>query len=160
MGVDIDIKIINKDGKILVDNILNGIRNYEWFDNLQGRGFNAAYNYLPKNRINEINTENLDIDEFDYGVTAYRLQEFLDWYETYSPNWYAGWVPKWKAFNYRERNIPLSPEDLLFMVDKDEVHNYEWVEYANPYDPCTEIIIIANREIIGMDSYLFFSFNS
>lgn len=167
MGVDIHIYIIDKFGKKKTDNLYDG-RNYRWFDNLQDRGMDPEYNFLPRLYWNDCPRpifnifKDLEKDDY-YGMAAVRISDLIEWYNHYRPNVHAGWVTKYDAWLYRAKNIIPSEDDVYTdpsIIEDFNIDLYEFIEYEDEYNPMTEVYkAITENTLIANDDYLIFYFD-
>ena len=138
MGVDIHMYVVKK-GSVLESEIFDG-RNSEWFNNLQGRGFDWEYDNLSIEwgispnapSTDEFNSEELS-DRGYYGFHHISAKKFVEWFEKYRPDRQAGWVSTYDK--WRIENKGYIPEDLPLYLDKeDNINDMHFIEYDNPYD--------------------------
>ena len=167
MGVDIHIYVVDKFGKKKTEELYDG-RNYRWFDNLQDRGMDPEYNYLPRLYWNDTPREifNLfkDLETKDYyGMAAVRISDLIGWYNKYRPHVHAGWVTKYDAWLYHAKDIIPSEDDVYTdpsIIEDFKVELYEFIEYTDKYNPMTEIYDKITQDTgIANDDYLIFYFD-
>lgn len=107
MGKDIHIHIVSPYGKLIANDIWDGTRDDNWFNNIAGKYTcsnitNFEYDYLPvkcgfPDRILILPPE-IQIakeDNFNYDFRYMRLDAFCDWFEKWHPERKAGWVNKY-----------------------------------------------------------------
>ena len=167
MGVDIHIYVIDKFGKKKTDNLYDG-RNYRWFDDLQDRGMDPEYNYLPRLYWNDTPREIFNLfkdrekDDY-YGMTAIRISDLIRWYNQYRPHVHAGWVTKYDAWLYRAKGIVPGEDDVYTdpsIIEDFNIDLYEFIEYTDDYNPMTIIYNkITDNTLIANDDYLIFYFD-
>ena len=161
MGVDIHMHIIDKDGKVLAKEIFDG-RNSDWFNNLQGCGWDEEYDYfpaysgLPENCAKEIKSFMGEIGY--YGFCDMTIRDYRNWFNKYRPDIKAGWVStydKWRMErkHYIPEDLPisLSPED-----NKDDMH---FVEYENIHDCSKWLYNYLEKNDFPMDAHIVYYFD-
>lgn len=135
MGVDIHMSIV-KDKEILAKDIFDG-RNSEWFNNLQGRGWDSEYDKLPistgfPENCSERLVKYKDIFGY-YGFYYISVKDFCEWFLKYRPDIDAGWVSTYDKWRIEKKGY--IPEDPQHYLDKeDNVNDMHWVEFENIYD--------------------------
>jgi hypothetical protein len=136
MGVDIHMSIIDK-GEIIAKEIFDG-RNSEWFQNLQGEGWDDEYSYLPIGYGFPEDAPKDFVEKYDdrrsyYGHCYVKVADFMKWFADYRPDLHAGWVNTYDK--WRMENKHWIPDDLPHSLDKDDNPNdWHFVEYQNIYD--------------------------
>ena len=139
MGVDIHM-FICQDNKVIQSNIYDG-RNSEWFDNLQGSGWDDVYDKLPMvygwpSMVPDELKEEYSREKGCYGYHHILVKNYKIWYVEYNPYKRAGWVTtydKWKM-----ENQGYIPETAKTYLDEDDVlADMYFVEWKNEYDPST-----------------------
>lgn len=145
MGVDIHMKLIDRYGTVLIDNLYDG-RNREWFDNLMNRGSGEEYDELPRiSGIPEVvddetyeiyNKENHD---YYYGFYHIKTTDFIDWFNKYRPDMSAGWVKTYDKWAYEHKGIV--PDEVYRYLSKDDIiEEMHFIEIVNPYDPNRSVL--------------------
>ena len=135
MGVDIHMNIV-KNKEVIAKDIFDG-RNSEWFNNLQGGGWNNEYDHLPAEYGFSDQTPD-DIKEYYnkdwcYGFNSVNVSEFKKWFEKYHPDLSAGWISTYDK--WRMENKGYIPEDLpVYLGKEDNPADMYFIEYENPYD--------------------------
>ena len=139
MGRDIHLNIV-RDGRVVDREIYNG-RNYEWFDNMAGKGDSEEYDYLnvqygiPKNLEDE--TILSDHNEHGNGYFDFRyitVGDFIDWARAYQPWRHATWATTYEAWTIINKGR-LPEFDKICLSSDDNVADMQFVEYENPHDP-------------------------
>lgn len=135
MGVDIHMYIV-EDGKILHEDIYDG-RNSEWFNNLQGDGYDTEYEHLSREyQISEQAPEDLKEKankDYYFGHRTIKVYDFLNWFETYRPDRHAGWATTYDKWAIENKGY--IPDYLPHYLNKDDVlEDMCFVEYVDPYD--------------------------
>lgn len=142
MGMDIMLNII-QDGEQIKENLFDG-RNYDWFDKLQGNGYDAIDDLLPVHRGLPIQApqnykEMEESDESKSYIKFYymNVKDFRDWFIKYRPDMDAGWVTTYEEWLYEVKNIvpelahylPIDAviEDWHFINIQDEYNNFLWL---------------------------------
>lgn len=139
MGVDIHMKLIDKYGNIVIEDLYDG-RNPEWFDNLMNRGYGEEYDELPRisgipevvdDKTREIyNKENHGCY---YGFYHMKMTDFVDWFNKYRPDMSAGWVRAYDAWAYEHKGV--IPDLYRYLDNEDIIEEMRFIEVVNPYDP-------------------------
>ena len=162
MGVDIHMYII-KEAEIVAENIYDG-RNSEWFNNLQLRGTSDLYDIFPaKYGIPEACSDEIkkDFDEKDYfGFHYLTVQEYIDWYNKQSPNFEAGWVSRYDAWQM-EIGREFEPYEYYHRLPEDaNINDWIFMSWEKPY--CNEKwlfnYLIKNK--IDKDAIILYYFDS
>lgn len=161
MGVDIIMDIYHK-GKLIHTDIFEG-RNSEWFDNLNGNGYDREYDYFPRVSGPCPGAENIpDEEKYNYGFYHIRVLDFLNWYDKHQPYLHAGWVNKVTSFNYINKNIIPDENEVYEMLPvwKEDFHrdNYVWLAYRKE-DPSSVIMHFISMKNVPEDAYIFYRFN-
>lgn len=135
MGTDIHMNII-RNGKYIKENIFDG-RNYEWFDNLEGRGWEEEYDHLftdydiPDEVPDEIK-DHYNSNDY-YGFHYITVLEFKKWFETYRPDIKAGWVSTYDKWKWEHKHI--APKDPKRYLDEDDdLRDLHFIEYFDEYE--------------------------
>lgn len=143
MGMDIMLDIVQNSEQIK-HNLFDG-RNYDWFEKLQGNGYDTIDELLPVHRglpsqvpqnykkMEESADEGKCYIEFYY----MNVKDFKDWFIKYRPDMDAGWVTTYEKWLYEVKNIIpelthcLPPdaviEDWHFINIQDEYNNFLWL---------------------------------
>lgn len=168
MGVDIHMKLIHKDGRMVNDNLYDG-RNSEWFDSLVGNGFDITGAYdelqeyigpgLPLNAAEE-DKNNLKIEGY-YGAHQINAADYKSWYDRCKPHIYAGWVTVYQDWIYRTKGIPVEADAIkLNLTTEDNPANYMFKEFTNKYDCNTcvlkQIMSSKDIDIANLDEYIIY----
>ena len=143
MGMDITLRLLDKNGKFLTEDIYDG-RNREWFNNMSGKYItDEAYSHLPLGYgtldffPNEWLEMEQDRDYFDFRYIS--VKEYRNWYMKYNPSYQAGWVNRYTEFLMKYKGY--TPEygiDLYQELDKEDViEDMVWVEFNAEYDNST-----------------------
>ena len=136
MGVDIHMYIV-KNKEYIAKDIFDG-RNTTWFNNMQGRGNDEVYDFLPlgygiSDEAPEDWTKHYEDRQSYFGHHYINVGKFKDWFLKYCPNEDAGWVTRYEAWAYKYKGI--MPEYLQKKLDKDDViADMEFITVTNQYD--------------------------
>ena len=134
MGIDIHMYLV-KDKKIVKENIYKG-RDSEWFNNLQGDGWDDVYDTFPveygvspqaPSELNEKANEKFYFDRRYISVKA-----FKDWFIQHRPDLRAGWVTTYDRWNYKRRGV--LPDEKRFLDKEDNKNDYHFIEYSDEND--------------------------
>lgn len=140
MGTDIMLNIV-QDGEQIKENLFDG-RNYDWFDKLQGNGYNEIDNLLPVHRglpsqVPQCYKEMEESDECYIEFYYMNVKEFKIWFTQYRPDLDAGWITTYEKWLYETKNIipelahhlptDVVTEDWHFIEVEDEYNNFLWL---------------------------------
>lgn len=165
MSVDITMKIVDKNGKTVVNNICEGIRNRIWFDNLSHcsdrlyENFPVKYGLIDK--LDDVENTLKVAGHYDFRYIS--LKDFLNWYNKTKPEIIAAWVRKYDAFLYTNKGIPV--EDYsLYLPDDARIEDFVWLEFQRSDDFCYLIYkdIVSNLNISSLnleEYYLIYYFD-
>ena len=165
MGMDITLRILDKNGKFLTEDIYDG-RNREWFNNMSGKYItDEAYSHLPLGYgtldffPNEWLEMEQDRDYFDFRYIS--VKEYRNWYMKYNPSYQAGWVNRYTEFLMKYKGY--TPEygiDLYQELDKEDViEDMVWVEFNAEYDNSTWLYNYLNENNIPNDAWIVYCFD-
>lgn len=141
-------------------------RDYEWFDNLRGTGFDVEYDYLDYRYDYKIRNEILDKDfpkdnlyECGYDYNAIDVKDYLEWYNKYKPYYKAGWVSKYDKWLYDKKGIVPNDDKVTLYREENDIDK-EWLEYEKDYCSDTILVEIIKEvtEKFPNVKYLFFYF--
>ena len=161
MGMDIHMKIV-KDKKVILDNVFEG-RNREWFDDLMHQEY-EIYSFLPMKYgwDNEIVPQEL-IDQYNdwcFNFQMVKVGDFKSWYREKSPDYEAGFVPRYDAWQYEARKI--YPPEIYKYWHKDEMtaEGWVWGIFENKYSCDRQVFnnIIDNH--ISDNAWIVFCFDN
>lgn len=170
MGADIHMKLI-KDNKIIEDDLFEG-RNYDWFDDLTGKGYctNVSYKTLfdiktagipedsPKEIVDDYN------EDWYFDFYWMKLKDFCNWVKTSRPQLEAGWVSTYDAWAYKKKGI--IPEEMfksLASIDEEYIKDYNFIEIVNKFEPSyyiSEYLINKGYDIEDEDYKIVFYFDN
>jgi hypothetical protein len=164
MGVDIHMYICRK-GK-LSEQIFQGMRNSEWFDNLCQNG-DDEYDYLPVKfgiapfadklvQSAKDKDEELNYCPY-YGFHFIKVKDFKEWFEEYRPDRKAGWVStydKWRI--ERKSYIPDCP---TIWKNPDAGDDQYFVEFEDPYDMSKHLYDYLKKHRISNKAYITYFFD-
>ena len=165
MGMDITLRILDKNGKFLTEDIYDG-RNREWFNNMSGKyTTDEAYNHLPLGYgtldffSNEWLEMEQDRDYFDFRYIS--VKEYRNWYMKYNPSFQAGWVNRYTDFLMKYKGyIPEYEIDLYHELDKDDIiEDMVWVEFNDKYDNTTWLYNYLDENNIPNDACIIYFFD-
>ena len=142
MGMDIVLDII-QDGKQIKKDLFDG-RNYDWFEKLQGEGYDEIDELLPIHRglpsqAPQEYKKMQERNEDGFYTTFYymNVKEFKIWFAQYRPDLDAGWITTYEKWLYETKNIipelghylPTGAvtEDWHFIEVQDEYNNFLWL---------------------------------
>lgn len=127
---------IVKNGEYVAKEIFDG-RNSEWFDNLQGRGWDDVYDTLPaEHGVYEKSPEDVLKDakeQYYYGFRYIKVKDIFKWLRDYKPWIDAGWALPFDKWNYDFRGI-VPEEGFPHYLPEDDAQGYIFIEYEKPYD--------------------------
>lgn len=111
MGVDIDMMIMREDGTVVMKDMFMG-RNYDWFEKLQLCSGEEIYDeFLPTfSGIPSFSPKSLQQayvegeEEGCFGFHFMKVEDYLNWYDTYKPNIDAGWVSAYEKWKIERKN--------------------------------------------------------
>lgn len=167
MGEDIHLNIIKTNGEIRYNEIFSG-RNYRWFDNLQGCGYDDEYSYLHDACLNfdEITADAalerhyIESKELGYyGFHCVTIGDFIKWAETYKPWIKAGWVNSYDL--WRINNKKYVPEEVQTrLTAEDCTADMHFTEYTDWYD-CSKWLLefIKEKADIKESDYIIYYFD-
>ena len=146
MGMDITLRLLDKNGKFLTENIYDG-RNREWFNNMSGKyTTDEAYDHLPLGYgtldffPNEWLEMEQDRDYFDFRYMS--VKEYRNWYMKYK-----GYTPEYGIDLYQE----LDKEDVI--------EDMVWVEFNAEYDNSTWLYNYLDENNIPDDAWIVYCFD-
>ena len=164
MGVDIHMNIV-KDNKILFPNIFEG-RNSDWFNNLQGSGWDYEYDHLPEyTGIPDKCPEEIK-DDFKkpagagyYGFHYMIVKEFKRWYEKYRPDLKAGWANTYNKWRIEKKHYV--PECGLpqYLSEEDNKEDMHFVEYVDYYECSRWLYKYLKEKDVPDDAYISYYFD-
>lgn len=161
MGVDIHMHILDKDGKILDKEIFDG-RNSEWFNNLQGNGWDDEYDHFPAYcGLPEVCPK--EISQFEgeigyYGFNFMTVGEFNRWFIKYRPDLKAGWVSTYDKWRIEKKHY--IPEDLpQYLSSEDNKDDMHFVEYVNTFDCSRWLYQYIKEKNFSGDDYIVYYFD-
>lgn len=165
MGMDITLRLLDKNGKFLTEDIYDG-RNREWFNNMSGKYItDEAYSHLPLGYgtldffPNEWLEMEQDRDYFDFRYIS--VKEYRNWYMKYNPSYQAGWVNRYTEFLMKYKGY--TPEygiDLYQELDKEDViEDMVWVEFNAEYDNSTWLYNYLDENNIPNDAWIVYCFD-
>ena len=134
MGTNIFMYLV-KDNKIVKNDIFNG-RDSEWFQNLQGNGWDDIYDELPRHygvspqAPSSLATKANEVYHFDKLYMS--VKDFKDWFNQYKPQLRAGWVTTYDKWNYETRGT--IPDEKRFLDKEDNINDYHFIEYTDEFD--------------------------
>lgn len=136
MGMDIHMNI-TREGEFVARDIFDG-RNREWFNNLQGDGWDDVYDELPRmygfsdEAPAELSQRYKKEDGY-FGFYHVNVADFKVWFEKYRPDKDAGWVSTYDK--WRIENKGYIPEDMMHYIPEDaRIEDLHFVEVVNKYD--------------------------
>lgn len=137
MAVDITMKIIHKSGKVIVEDVCQGLRNSQWFQSISGGSSNnRVYENFPCDYglIDSVIEEKKKLEQQGYyGFRNIPVKDFMEWYEKTNPNMLAAWVKRYDAYLYTEKGIDI--EDYSLYLQNDFIiEDYVWLEFKNNSD--------------------------
>lgn len=146
MGVDMDMMVMRDDGAVVMKDMFMG-RDSDWFEKLQMYSceeiyddFLPAFSGIPSFSPKELQRVYAEYEgEGFYGFHFMKVEDYLNWYDTYKPNIDAGWVSayeKWKIerrhwkpeYLTRYRPEDAAPDDVFFVECEVLCHDTEIVE--------------------------------
>ena len=134
MGTDIFMYLV-KDNKIVKDDIYKG-RDSEWFQNLQGDGWDDIYDELtrhygvsPQAPLSLAKKAN---EAYHFDRIYMSVKDFKDWFTQYKPHLKAGWVTTYDKWNYETRGA--IPDEKRFLDKEDNINDYHFIEYTDEFD--------------------------
>ena len=163
MGVDITMSII-RGNEYIKENIFDG-RNSEWFNNLEGRGWDDEYDHLltdygipdeVPNKIKDHFDNKIDYGYYDFHyITVF---EFKKWFKTYRPDLKAGWVSTYDKWKWEHKHI--APKDPKHYLDEDDdLRDIHFIEYDDKYE-CSgwlyDYLIDNKKEIEDTDIIIYY----
>ena len=168
MGVDIHMFVVkeNKELADIGDKVLDGMRNYEWFDELSGRGERPEYDILDSLMNYGIPKEATDeIKEYDnemgyYGFRYINVGKLIGWYNECKPYVMFGYIPTIMYHNLVEKNITPNSDDIIYDPENEDINSGKVVFARIPTnDPFDEIIDYIRKENIPSDATLVLFFD-
>lgn len=150
MGVDIHMRLINKNGEELIHNLYEG-RNSEWFNNLQDRGWDDEYDTLPVRYGLPEYAPAADLEnekEHDYyGFHYMEVSDYKKWFDKYRPDLDAGWVSTYDK--WRIENKHYIPEDVPhYLPDDANPADMHFVTFMNEFN-CDKYVLDRIREFVN-----------
>jgi hypothetical protein len=144
MGKDITMHII--DGvDVIASDIFSG-RNSEWFENITGNRWGRfEYKHFPAvcgipeevpEFIAKLYNREGPWEDFCYFDFHYiKVKDFIEWFDKYKPNLYAGWVSKWQKWMSENKGYEMDQNDLKSDLFADDVpENYVFTEIIDDHD--------------------------
>lgn len=162
MGVDIHI-FVTRDNEVIHREIYDG-RNYEWFDNLQGHGWNEEYDNLPNYRWNEEVIPSALFKEYGdtgtyYGHYYMTVKDFEEWFVKYEPYKHAGWVTTYDKWRMETKGW--IPEEINHYLSKDDIlADMHFVEYCDDYDPSLWLYRFLAKENVASTDIICYCFDN
>lgn len=164
MAVDIHMNIISKEGEYKYNDLFDGQRDSEWFDNLCSKYHsNSLYDSFPRRYgIPDAVPEGIkkDLDEGSYyDFFHVKVGEFLEWFSNMRPDIDAGWVSTYEMWLYQAKGI--IPEEIPHELDEDlNALDYHFIEIENPYDSTKELFnFIVEHKDIDPEDYIVYYFD-
>lgn len=154
--------------KVVVQKLYEG-RNYEWFDELQERGYRPEYDDFPVQyglpeyaSIDDKNIQDQAPGNGYYGFAMIQVSKLLEWYAERQPALHAGWVRKIDQWNYERKNI-IPNEVYNHLPVGENIEDWCFIEYIDSYDPMTTVlrsIKAAIKEVgdANSDNYIIYYF--
>ena len=148
MSVDIHMKLVHKNGTMIHNNLFDG-RNSEWFDNLQGHGWDESGVYdalnlllqcgLPEQATDE---DRRNINELGYYNPYHiNLKDYLEWFVKYKPEVDAGWFSTYDCWRIDNKHWYPHDEGIKHYLDNDDnIHDWHFREVIDPYN-CDAAVI-------------------
>lgn len=131
MGVYMYCDIITKGGHYVARDIVDW-KDTEWFNDMQQFGFCREYELLPveygipekcpaemQKRYSEMGW---------YGFSYMTVGDFIKWFEQYKPYRKAGYVDKYIAWLYEEKDICPKDDEVDRYIDCESTRQI-WIEY-------------------------------
>ena len=163
MGVDITMNVV-KDGKVLAKDLYDG-RNYEFFDNLQGHGYDDVYDKLcvdyglPES-VPEDWHERYTKQNYYYGFAYISVGDFKKWYERYRPDIDAGYFTCYERWKILKRGYDPNLYNIKHYLDKEDIiEDMYFMEVENKYDPARVIYNALVDEDLPDDATLVYWFD-
>lgn len=161
MGTDIHLHIIDKNGEFLYKYIYS-FRNYEWFDNLCGRGCNPVYDKLKiQSGLPPVANEEIVKDLNEYGCYDPHyivVKDYLDWGAECCPEIDAGWVTTREKWLYDTKGV--YPENIKYALAEDDViEDMVFASFKDIYDPNIKIYNFCIDNEIPEDAYIVYYFD-
>lgn len=156
MGADIHMFIV-KDNKVDKQIFDDGMRNYEWFDNICHQGYDRVYDFFPCEIISKDSLPegiSKKESEYGYGFRKISVKDFCEWFEEYRPDIDAGWVNTYDKWLYESKGI--LPQELPKFREENEPDMY-FIEVINTYDLSAELYtILRDGHYEGEDEIIYF----
>lgn len=146
MGVDLHMHIIDSKGNFLAKDLFEGVRDYDWFDALEGSEAVDSFKRLPSSSgIPEELKDKIFCSKEKansyYGFKYITIKDFWRWFWAKRPDYNAYWTTKREAWLYQTKKIvpslqwyflgealaesDSSIEDMVFIDVVDEEDNYK-----------------------------------
>lgn len=146
MGVDLHMHIIDNKGNFLAKDLFEGVRDYDWFDALEGTLAVDPFKRLPSSRgiPEELKDKIFSSPEKAnsyYGFRYITIKDFLRWFWGKRPDYNAYWTTQREAWLYQTKKIVPSLQwyslgealaenggiktDIVFIDVVDEEDNYK-----------------------------------
>lgn len=155
---------IVKDGEIIAEDIYDG-RNSEWFRNLQRNGNSDLYDSLPlgygiPKECPKSIEEDYSTNDYYYGFHYIKVQDYINWYRTQSPELEAGWVSRYDAWQL-SIGREIIPDEYYHRLPEDCNEN-DWIfmSWTNPYCQDTWLFEYLCDNKIATDAYLIYYFDN
>lgn len=132
MGVDITVSIVSSNGEMKHYDIYKG-RNSEWFNQLQGRGYDTYNIYgslpvwsgIPENAPKIIQEAYASNNYFSFNYIS--VKEYIEWFDEARPDVDAVWLTTYERWLYYKKGI--YPEDAPHNLPEDaNLDDYFFVE--------------------------------
>lgn len=167
MAADINMYLVDKrDNSIILStkDLFEG-RNYEWFENMQQRGSNVAYDYMPVEWDYE-DSDKLPEDccynaDWTYGHRAIRVDELLKWFTFYKPAEDGVYLTERENWLYESKGIFLEAWERHYPDAEEGATIFTVVR--KKYEPILHIIDVLCKKIGTQppeDYYLLWCFDN
>jgi len=165
MSSDIHMHIISNSGEYKYNDLFDGVRNYEWFDNICDKYHsNFCYDSFPKTSgIPDFAPEAVKKDKEDVGYFDFfyvKVGEFLEWFNRLRPDVDAGWVSTYEMWLYQAKGI--APDEIPHELDEDcNALDYHFMEIEDPEDMSRVLFeFIVDHKDIGLEDYIIYYFDN
>lgn len=161
MGVDINMSVVDRDGKYKYRDVFDG-RNSAWFDKISGNTYDSlyasfpTYGGIPDFIPNEIKEDYAEGDYFDFHYMT--VADFCKWFDKVRPDIDAGWVTTYEKWLYERKGIV--PEVDHFLSSINNVADYHFIEVKDKYD-CSAWLrdFISEHDDISPEDYIVYYFD-
>lgn len=153
---------ICKNGNYLQKDIYKG-RNSNWFDKIRGNSTDASYFSFP-NECGISEETPLDFKEkykkekgyYDFYYIS--VEAFKNWFKEHRPDIDAGWVSRYDAWAYENKNI--YPEVLCRQLyDDDIIEDRVFIEVIDKYDSSAWLFEYLMQNNIPNDAIIQYCFD-